>query len=333
MSDFFVKKDSKVETNLKNKPAPTLDNEFLEVKLSSIGKLGAPVTLHIRDYSVPDLIKMAMSTELNVLDKLMEVLDGAIQEDFDPRLLHQNELEELMINMYANYWSPYLLEYMFPLTQEEYTELSDQKKAQMKLGQWLPTIDINLSTLKTHVLAKDFKLPIKIEFRKRGYRFDVTRIKHLLIAKQRIVEEFAFEMQKFHKTERQYQINSTVEDTSPKWKEIPLVELTAYEEYLALKTEKLLTYTQAQLILGVGEEATDTFEKQLEAHRKIPHTVWEILDKEIVGKYMGFGIDHDIEVVSPLDGKKVERRFSFRTMDFIPPDELRDNTEYSVSLG
>ena len=53
---------------------------YIEVKLSTRGKVGAPEVIHVRNFKVSDIIGLSMSTQMELPIRLTEILDDMILE-------------------------------------------------------------------------------------------------------------------------------------------------------------------------------------------------------------------------------------------------------------
>jgi len=324
----FIVANEKEQTVVKTRKI--VPPEYLTIKLSSLGKLSVPHVLHFRDYSVDDAMKIGLTTDDNILETLVGILNGMIYEEFDCNNLHESELEEIMLNIFANFWGVMLRDYPFPFTNEEYNALPEETKEKYKKN--FPKVDISLKKLSNKLIPDQFKEPFKISNDKVEVKFMLPRVGHIFIATDYCEKKYMKEEQLFHKIAEAVKYNNNTEDES-KHKPIDSAELVEYSKYLKIRMEDYLNCQRSFTIVKYGDKDLKdvSIEERIGFYKKISFQMWSIVAK--VFEDMSFGIDHDIEVISPIDKKPTIRRFSFRPLDFVPGGELPDNNGYVVTFG
>ncbi len=121
MSDLFNNDNS---TTHPETPAradiKAYDPKYIEVKLSSAGKLlGVPAILHVRNYNGKELTKLSMMTDRNRIPVILNVIGQIIQEDIDVSLLHLEDVKEILLNVYINFWDQRLENYEYKVSEQD----------------------------------------------------------------------------------------------------------------------------------------------------------------------------------------------------------------------
>ena len=364
-SDFFeelggveegVEEVQPVAVNHEKKGAGTVPSGFREILPSSCGKLSVPHKLRIRDYTVDNIFKISENSN-NILKSILEVLKEVIFEDVDPYSLHEKELEEILVSIYTSFWSPVIKDYNYlALANEEdfealkemsrdrainsipnFSEKSEEEKEKLLEGiaeksytdfiegkvEYFTNID--LQKLKTKPIPKEFKEPIIIKDKETGspvFSFRLRRIGDVFKATDYIEKEFVYEDQAFANFDKE--------------KEPEKVE--EFESYVKDKTHKFYTAVKALQIVaydfGEGLKDLESIEEKIEAFSKISYSYWLAVDKIVEDFDLeNFGIQTNVEVVSPITNKVCNRRCHFRPLDFIHSYELQSDIKYDFGFG
>lgn len=330
MSDDFFVEDNKEQEQGKEKVKKNAPKEYLRIELSSKGKLSAPPIVHVRNYNGSDAMELALSSEDDVLETLIDVLKDMIWEDIDPSVFHEKEMEEILMNIYINFWSSKIVDFPYPYTEQELNEIKIERAEKIRNKEEVPTIDIPYSLLDTQEIGDDFKEPFTITIDGVKVTFQMPRIQHIVSAKEYVEQKYKEEGKKFQLLEKKLQYN----ERAPLEKQYD-IEDEEYKEYVKYYKRRGLEFErlhQAFMISKFQGKETNTIEEKLDAHKKIDLLFWKKLN-EIVEKQGFFGIKNNIEVISPLTKQPVTRRFQFRFMEFIPAMDTEDSSEYSVIFG
>ena len=130
---------------------------YIEVRLSSKGKYGAPPVFHIRNFSVEDLVHLAVSNDEDLAQRTIEFLNGVIWEDIDVSDFHKKELIETLLILYTQYFNGQALTNLdWEATDEDkeylikkYGEVQGQNQIDsLDSGEWKPKYDIDLRQLQ-----------------------------------------------------------------------------------------------------------------------------------------------------------------------------------------
>lgn len=346
MSDFFVNEEEK-ETKSRKPAVQERENSskipanYIPIKLSSLGKLSVPKIIHIRNYNGEDALKLAMTSVSDEPDDamfkvLLEVLNNMIFEDIDSLDLHQKEMEEIMLNVYLNWWSQYIQEVPYQPEEEELiaTKYCSQETIdKVKKGEDTLTTTIDLKKLNTENILSDFKEPITLTTNNLSCKFNLPRVGDSVRASDFVENKYVSKESKFTAIQSDIQFNIRNKN-NPNVKERP-IDKDLYAEYIEYRNERnsdFVKYERMCSIIEVNGKAVSE-ENMFELYKLIDLKTLNVI-KNTTEKYSGFGVDeNNVPMVSPITREEVIRRFQFRALDFIPTMDVQDDTGYSISFG
>ena len=183
-----IKKEIKKEEKFESKKI--IPKEYIPIKLNSLGKLHAPAIIHVRNYNMDDALELSLVDEETALETTIYILNKMIYESFDPVYLHTEELKEILLTVYNNFWSSIIREFPYPYEVDELEFTDVNTKERIISGKQIPNIDIPIKTIKTKVIHKDFKEPIKIKIGEKEVYFRLSRIKDVLESKNYIEKKY-----------------------------------------------------------------------------------------------------------------------------------------------
>lgn len=326
MSDFFVrdedeKKDAKVTKKLEPKKPKTepkdefISRQYIKIKLDSLGLLDAPEVLHVRNYTMDDALEMSLASQENALETMIAVIGRMIKEEgFNPAYLHEDEMREILLTVYASFWSSEI-PLPFPFTDEELEAMSPEDLQKVEDGFYKAQVDIR--KIKTTPLREDFKEPIKISIKGQDVYFRLSRIKDALEAKSHVEKMFL-------KEERKLSDLISKENKTPE-------EQRTIDDFERRKTRELMRAIQAAVLVRVGSKNLETLQDKLKYYQQVSIPFWKAYG-DITDK-VKFGINPDVEVIHPITKETVIRRFQFRFLDFISALDLQGDSDYSFSFG
>lgn len=316
MSDLFINDDKEIKTRIRPAKAPS---GYIAINLSSNGKLGVPAKIHVRNYNGQDALDLAMATDEDMFEVLVNVLSDMIYEDIDTDDLHEQDLQEIMLNVYFNFWASHL-EYPYIPSEEELLKVDDIRRERIKSGGESLTMKLTSDQIITTNLM-DFEEPIKINMNDSEYSFILPRIGHTLNAKFMTEEKFANDEVKFSDLQVKLENNQErIEKGEPPVFSINPSEKRKFTKYQKDRMKYFTLLIQAQLIQSVEGETFTEIKQKEEAYKIIALDVWREYNKVLKEKAK-FGISNTVKVISPLTKELVERRVVFRPMDFLPSME------------
>ncbi len=326
--EFVDKNDDKSQINQR------IPAEYIPVKLSSLGKLDAPNTLHVRDYSGRDALELSLSTTNSntFLRKLVDVINNLIFEGFDCYYLHESELEEIMLSITGNFISPTIQNYPYPYEKEEYDSMSDERKQGIEKSIEKLQIDIPINSINTLPLKAEFKEPIVIKNKSNlTLHFRLPRVKDYFVAEEYVEEKYFDQAQQYMQLEK---ITNLEDDTEKekRFAEFSREILKSYQGYLIARGTDYIAAKQSQLLLKQGSKVLDTIEDKIKCYSEIGMGFWKQYNN-LCDSELEFGVDHNIKIISPITNEEVTRRLQFRPMDLISTDHVPDPGEYSILFG
>ena len=322
--EILKKVESKIQTE------KTIPSEYLEIKLNSLGKLSAPVSLHFRDYTLDDLIEL--NNHLNdekYLESLIKVLNSMIfEKEFDCSFLTEEEIIEILLSIHLR-WHGTLIQNI-PYYIDE--DIKDKELKNAKSNIDYATVDIK--KINTITLSEEFKEPFRPEILDNEYYFMLPRIGNGIFAKKYIEEKYLVLDKKFSDLKALILENQKIKNPLERFK-IDEKQLKEYENYIEAKMYDMIRITTALNIYGKlenGEIKKFSIEEKIEAYPKVKPQVWKQYTN-IKDKYGKFGIDNKVKFFSFEKKEEITRRLAFQYFHFLPDMELQDDNAINVSFG
>ena len=206
---------SLMESEREVKEASSTPEGYIEVKLSTKGKVGAPSVVHVRNFKVSEIISLSLSSNADLPVRLIDILNDMILEDTDVFTWHEKEIEELMVYIFLSFYKPVLTDIPFPFTEEDFKAMESEpngkeKVKDIKEGRWVPktTVDIAYG-VDTFDLSENFSPRITITNKKTGFYvvFDYIKYGDQLVIKRWMDSYFAEDEKRFERIKKQIEIN------------------------------------------------------------------------------------------------------------------------------
>ena len=77
---------------------------YIEVRLSTKGKVGAPEIVHVRNFKVKDVVDLSLTSDSDLPGRLAAILNEMILEDVDVTQWHEKEVIELMVYILKTFY-------------------------------------------------------------------------------------------------------------------------------------------------------------------------------------------------------------------------------------
>lgn len=287
---------------------------YVPIELSSVGKLGLPALIHVRDYSYTDALKLASATTARDMVKaLVEVIANITEEELDLSKLTSQDVLEILMTVQGTWYSPIM---ELPYYVDE-TLPADKKNEKSNISK--ATIQIN--SIVTKPFPEDRKVPMEVTM-DNGFTavVDIPRFYNEVIVGQYIDLKYAELDNKMDLINAKIRKNTnTVE------------EYRQYMEYKEQKASDLIKATQAIQILSVNGKELKTLEERIKAMDEFPLRAWSAV-VSYIQEDLEFGVVPDVTFNCTVTGKTITRRFSFRILDFIPTVESFNSSGDSVSI-
>ena len=135
---------------------------YVKIEMSTNGKLGVPATVYVRNFSTGDLLNLTMYADEIIPERTIPAINNMLYGGVDVALWPEECIDELMLKVYANYYSNMLVSVPFPWNESDVAWLEEQGKTDqlkaLKDGIYKPIVDINISEqLHTHIIPTEVK--------------------------------------------------------------------------------------------------------------------------------------------------------------------------------
>ena len=157
---------------------------YIEVALSTKGRVGAPAIVHVRNFTVGELLELSLTTDTDLPRRLITTLNKAIYEDTDVANWHESEIEELLIYIYAEFYKSTLDSVEFPLLEEDYEFVKngpdgEQRCKDLREHKWVPRTSITLlRDIDPYEVSDDYSPEITIKNKKTGFYVTFSYVKY-----------------------------------------------------------------------------------------------------------------------------------------------------------
>lgn len=295
---------------------------YIEINLSTKGKVGAPKSFHVRNFKVGEILTLSLSSDEELPRRLIDILNDAILEDIDVSQFHENEVIELMLYVYSSFYQRVIEDIQFPLDDEDIDHISSTNEALLKdlaESKWIPrtSIDIN-SDIDLYDIDEDaFNPNITIKDKQTGFYVTFGFIKYgdRLVVKKWLDDFYKEEESKFEKIKKQIQYNNNFARNPERQIKIDPDEEKAYNDYL---TEKMQTLADVSRIISITDyNGMDVSNMSIGDKYKLMSSDARI-DYGMISKLIKrqnkipFGLKPIVRMKDPILNKPCERRFSFR---------------------
>ncbi|MBD3216536.1 MAG: hypothetical protein GF311_28235 [Candidatus Lokiarchaeota archaeon] len=346
-----------VDTTKKTKEMPY---GYTKVKLDSLGKLYAPKELHFRNFTVEELTDLAAANDSkDALKVFVRCLNNMVHENFDCKFLTEKDLEEVLMTLNIRWGKvfknvPYLYAEKEEDLEEANTLLKENLEIQGKAFKEIKNLDskenvgyadLPMTNLKTKELAGDvgpiFNMTttegesVKLKIACVGDFIEVQDyIENIYFEKERKFSDFKLQYAKYKQIEEEIRLANR-ERTEELINMLPKLDFTIleeYEDFLKQKESDFFKVIEASLIVSYGKKKCETLKEKVTANKKIGSHFWEKYSK-IMRNNFEYGILPEVTFFSVDLGKTIERRFSFRYLDFIQKVESATDTDIEVSFS
>lgn len=304
--DLFVKEQKNVIN---------VDPEYeVVVKLSSIGKLGLPAVVHVRDYSFDDSLLFAKATQNNENSIILELLKSVVFEEIDLTKVTRQDALEILMAIQGTFYTSYI-------DGKEYFVDDSLKGEALTNKDNISTATININDIKTKPLNDKVSVPITIENSKFKAVFDYPRLIHDVKAREYIENKFAI---------KDNELSSIMQKKAHN--EASNEEIKILLDYDNEKTTEYMRVLTAQQILSLNGKEPKDINEQLNMLHKMPMSVLSLL-ANILNINFNFGVQDEVTFTDNVTEKLITRRFNFRYSDFLSSVEQRNESNFNVTFG
>lgn len=306
---------------------------YIEVRLSTKGKLGAPEVLHVRNFKVGELISLSLASEAELPRRLTGTLNGMIIEDVDVANFHEKEVEELMVCIYTSFYKNVLEDVVFPLEQEDLDYLKEHNPKlleDVKNKKWVPRTTINIvQNASLYDIPDNFNSDITIKNKDTGFFVTFGYIKY---GDRLTVKEFLDQL--YQEQELKYKgIQKQIEKGDIN------IDPTLEREYTDYLTEKFEALTDISKLISVknynGLDISDMgIAEKYELMSKDARIDYGMIAKlSAKQNKTPFGLKPEVQMMNPITHQMCERGFSFRipliiqALSIHGPDKYDDGSD------
>lgn len=297
------------------KQSLSVPGNYVEVQLSSLGKLSLPSVIHVRNYSLREAALLSEMTAHNQDEVIANVLNGMVWEDVDMALAHQQEAAEILLNVWGSWWGSKIEGPRY------YVDLETEgKERDAKENISIATIPLN--AIQTTPLAEEVVEPFGITIDGEEVQFITPRLQTTPVAQRYTKQQHTQEDHEFHETKKKLQRQETLDEE----------EREAYADYQRRRSTTYLTARRAQLIVSHNKQTVEEFDEAYEIAQSLDLRFWNAYG-DVVKRYFTFGVNPEVTFECSVKHEPITRRFSFRFVDFIPPLGKENSGQYALSFG
>jgi len=330
-----------ITENLSNVPVG-----YIEVSLSTKGKLGAPKVFHVRNFKMKEIIALSMSDVNELPVRLISALNDMIYEDVDVATWHEKEVEELMVYIFMTYYKNILDELPFSLTEEDLEIIKSRENGEETIkaieeGKYVPKTSINISQdVDTYDLNEDFNPNVTITNKKTGFNVTFSYIKYgdQIVIKKWLDSYFANEERRFAVIKQQLEYNEGLSNQLKDKPEIidkliqidPILE-NEYKEYVLRRIQAITEVAHIVSIIDYnGQDVSnlsigEKYELMSEDARIDCNLIAKLAKRQ---EKMKYGIKPEVQMRNPISGEVVKRPLSFRISTLIQAMQLSGGDDY-----
>jgi hypothetical protein len=329
-------------------PVTSVPLSYLPIELSTNGRLGVPKVVYCRNFNTEDILTLSMLAENILPERVIAVLNSLMYGDVDVASWPEKTIIELLVQIYANYFTPVLFEVRFPWNESDITWLEEKgdikKVEQLQKGLWIPRIDLDLRTCVTiNSLNENVKETVTITKKDKEGKvllkakfISYPKYGDVLIIRKEVQNKFQESDKKYSKIQRLSETYSTYIDQDRDISTLPNLDTMEYLEWQNAELQKNIYLADATLALYLlefnGEDVSGLPLSEKVQILKRPEFDVNISAK--INKHynsLKFGIDPEIHVKNPITGENCTRRYSFRPYDIIQAIQSREPDGYDLS--
>ena len=319
---------------------------YIPINLSTKGKLGVPEIIHVKNFNTENLIDLSMASDELLPERLIHLLKDLILEPVKVEEWPEKAVVELLIKIYANFFTPLITSTDFPWNQEDLDWLKahgqEEQANNLIAGKWKPKVDVDLRNVK----IKDFPSEVKsyVTIKNRFPKNDPSYVEVKFLAYTRIGDSLALKKaadDKFEKEDLRFekikQLIDLREARSEKGStDLPVIPEKEFLDWQLHNINKAIYMSKlSKALYIVAFNGIDLSKSTIE--EKLKYSEDPRLDVNITKKVdtqfskLDFGIDPNIELKNPITKEVCTRRFSFRLLDILQAIRLSDSDEYDIS--
>lgn len=328
---------------------------YMEIRLSTKGKLGAPEVFHVRNFTTEDLMDLSATEQSEIPIQVINCLQGIIWEpDCDVKKFHENEVVETLFRIYKEYFNTVLVDMPWKMTDEDKEFLKKQfggaqspdylnRIAAYETEEWVPRWDIDLDSFEFYEVPDDIKTNIKASFGNGAVvEYTMPRYGDVILLKEIIDTYFKKEENEFRQVsenllqkaqlKKAFNEGKTNNDGSRIY--IPKTEEDAYNDYQKRRLIFSTTAVKALHLKSLNGENLEnlSLEERMKIVEENPGIFSHGSFKQVTKMFseMKIGINPKTYGMDPITRKRVQVDYTFRVFALL--QAIRDNDSSKVTL-
>jgi len=328
-------------------PLASVPLSYLPIELSTRGRLGVPKIVYCRNFNTEDILTLSMLSTTIIPERMIAVLNSILYGENNVALWPDKSIIELLVKVYANYFTPILPQVKFPWDESDIEWLKeheeDKKLELLQKGLWVPRVDLNITeSITIQILDEDVKETLTIRKKNKEGK-DILKVKFLsyprygdtLILKKYMQDNYkdSGQFDKVRIQAEQYSLFVEQDKDVSLLPEINIDEYLAWQTWELQKEVALAKATQALYLLEYND--TDLRERTIE--EKINYINMPEFDVVISTKLnnhyekLKFGVLPQIKVKNPITGEVCVRHYVFRPDDIVSAVQSGESNGYDIS--
>lgn len=345
-----VNKDSLISSLAKAEKEQLAPAGYLQIKLSTKGKIAAPSSFHIRNFKTSDVLALSLTETRDLPARIIELLNSMIyEEDVDVAKFHEKEVIETMVKLYATYYGTTFKDVIFPYNEEDLQYIRDKyskKEADdlindLATGKWIPTTDIDIiNGVHTYPVSDNWKPTATITNKSTGFTlaFRMPLYGDVVTVRKYLASTFEEEEKALAPIRQKLEIRERILDSYREgnaidFSKIPYISDEEEQAYNTFTIKQASTSVELIRALHLshfdGEDVTGKSiaeRMQLVMDPRVDARIAKKLDEHF--EAMEFGIKELVTMQNPITGQSCERRFLFRPAFILQATRLSDTDEY-----
>lgn len=312
-----------------------IPTSYIEVRLSTKGKLYAPEVFHIRNFTVEDLIGIAIVDDETLPVKILEMMQKIIWEkDVDVRTFHEQEIKETLFILYKTFYAPVLSGIDYTPTEKDMDFLAqmyggrdsaDFRDYERKLrnGEWKPKFDLDLRQVNLYTLPDNFKKEARVT-KSNGFscKYAMPQYGDVLFIKEYVEQVFKAEDKKFERLAKMIQFEEDAQERFRKGENINLASVPSvsnddrkvFNEYQTNKSACILVALRAiHLVEYKGQDVSGLSLAEKFEMAKDPELDYGTF-KKVTDAFakVKIGLDPNVNILNPVTGGPTPYEYNFR---------------------
>ena len=109
-------------------PLASVPLSYLPIELSTRGRLGVPKIVYCRNFNTEDILTLSMLSTTIIPERMIAVLNSILYGENNVALWPDKSIIELLVKVYANYFTPILPQVKFPWDESDIEWLKEHEE-------------------------------------------------------------------------------------------------------------------------------------------------------------------------------------------------------------